>query len=353
MVCRSNCVHTILRTILKSVHKRVKDMDRLKAVYGTIIAIIITVLFSFSSYAGTWEEKEGELYFYDDSLGAPHWVLDYGYWYYVLEDGRVAVGDEVYGFYFNDEKDSDIPYGAMIEEDQVIARTQELDDFSYLEIERENKEYKKIIIMLPDLGGEKESLKKYGCKIAANNNLVLIPDLYAHDDSDAEAYLPEIIEATSDRVEKLISEYDPDEEKEIDLFGYSVGGMVGYYYICQGNRNITTMSLLASTPDFASLEDDVFYYSYVGGEPNELGIKEEIREELQEMSPFNNAANLKDTNIYMLNYNKDDLISYHSITNFINTVRPEMNLHTKIKHKSSHDPDEESYNQCINYLLGY
>ena len=89
----------------------------------TIIFLSISGSFwSFASYPNGWNYINSDWYFMEDSVPKTGWLKDGGYWYYLLNNGTMALGDcrindRIYSFNISD---SDyIPYGALLDENTV------------------------------------------------------------------------------------------------------------------------------------------------------------------------------------------------------------------------------------------
>lgn len=278
-----------------------------------LFLIILILLFPTNVFAG-WEYKN-ETWYYPEKEG---WIHEYGYDYYIKEDHSLNIDPLLQNnkiYYFNTENKS-IPYGALVNKNQVKSIEKQFNDISYLEIKKENTNPTKVCVLLHSLGSSKEDLEGYGCELAYNGYLVLIPDEYAHGRDLNKGTFPEIIVNSSKYIDALLSNYN---FNELNIMGCSMGGMVGSYYVCNGNYQVNNLCLLISTPVFSSLENDIFYYGYKSGNVNFSNDKNEIKNDFLSISPENDIR-LKTTRLFMINTTSDQYIPYIGLEKIKNTI---------------------------------
>ena len=325
----------------------------MKRYCSIMLAFLLILIFPFVARADTaWEEKDGKLYFYDSEKSDPRYIRQFGYWYYILSDGEVFTGKKQ-GREYNDGSNPNIPYGALIEANPILMIDKVVDETNYYEIKRKEASYDKIVILLHDLGNSKDDIKKYGSELADRGCLALVPDLYAHGESSASASVPEIIEKTSETIDKLIERYDPDGKKEIDIIGNSFGGMIGLYNISKSENHISYITMINSTPDFKSLTHESFFYIYQEGIGCEPANIEEVTKALSDMSPNNDISKLTGTKMYFLNFKDSSVVPYDNVYKFIKQYFNKLDISAASKEKSDNEIMDNEFMLCISEILNY
>lgn len=279
-----------------------------------IVSASISLLFSNISYGADWEKKGNDWYYHDEIYPkGDRWVKDFGYWYYIDQNNKMVTGKLDDKYYLNDKEDSDIPYGALIEEDQILLKDKETQDksVSYYEVKRKNlTDYNKVVIILHGLCGIKDEYRYYGSVAADDGYLAIVPELYGHE-KDQEGSIADIIKNTSYNIDKILDEYGVDKEIKIDIMGCSLGGLIGSYYCIHGKHKVNKASLLISTLDYESLTNDIFLYKYKNGKAtNRIGLSA-FREEIQDIK-IKDSDNFRGAEIKVYNTETDPYIPYNN-----------------------------------------
>ena len=149
----------------------------------------------------------------------------------------------------------------------------------------------------------------------------------------------------------LLDYYCIDTEKDsVSIIGDSFGGMIGGYYVSNGDYDIDKLAMLMSTLDFQSLENEMYLYSYHNGEQEELQDREEIQAKLSAMSPMNDLSAFADTKILMINDGKDQYIPYKSVKESTEKIKKNAALKTKTTNYKKHMVTEKEIMECINFV---
>lgn len=320
-------------------------------IFGAVIALLQSILFPEKCFAGTWEQRNNKWYYIDEKLGHEHWAKDYGYQYYILSDGEMATEGVREGIRFNTDINAGIPYGALLENNQVIVKEEKLDKINFLEIKRKKQDYNKVVIMLHGLGGRKEDYKYYGCELAAEGCLVILPEAHAHGDSYAKADYPDIIVESSKNIDKILEHYEVGDDMEVDIIGCSMGGMIGSYYVCNGSHKISKLAMLMSTPDLSSLEDRMFFCYYKNGKEVSKNSNEKIKEKLGKITPLNNILKFNGTKIHMINITGDPYIPYRNVKEFVAEAKRVTTVDISSLQKNEHSVGVEEFHKSINFVL--
>lgn len=248
-------------------------------------SILLVLTFSLLNigivYAGEWEERTDGWYYIDKEYSGPRWIKEYGYWYYIDSKDKL-VTNKFEGFSFNKDRE-DMPYGVWVEKNPIVWSEKEFNGTNYLEIGRENTEYKSIVIFLHGLGENKEAYRKYGTQMADDNSLVIIPDAYGHGKSLGSGTFAEIVKGTVKEIDDLLEYYEAS-GKEINILGYDMGGIIGAKYAETGKYKINSLGMSVYTLEFESLTDDKYLDIYSGGEVTGKISKERLESELKDLS---------------------------------------------------------------------
>lgn len=312
-----------------------------------MLSLVLCILLCFDVYAEySWEqrvENSGEKVWYYTKSGPlrPHWISEAGYKYYVGADGRLCT-EFFDGHVFNLKENSEIPYGALIEPNQVLAKEKKCDDFTYLEVKRENLvHYKKIIIMLHGLSGKKIDYRYHASEAADKNVLVLVPELYGHE-GEAVADIGEMVKVTSEHIDEMLKYYNTGSTVEIDILGCSLGGIIGSYYTTHGEHKITKLGMLISSLNYEVLTHEIFQYKYKNGAEYEKISLSKLEECLTNIS---DNHNFKDTKIEMYNTMTDPYMPYNRIKVWAkNLVQHTMGY-------SGHTVTEQEFHDVIEWLV--
>lgn len=261
------------------------------------------------------EDNKGvksDWYYIDpDNTKGNRWIKEFGYWYYIDSENKLVTNPIDKQHAFNDGSIKGVPYGALIEENQVKTKEKSINTCSYLEIKREGIEkFDKVVILLHGLSGVKEEYKYYGCEAASNSDktLVIIPELYGHE-NDKGGNIPNIIVNTSNNIEMILKKYDLKSNCKIDILGCSLGGMIGAYFVENSTYKVDKLSLLISTVNFKDLEHDIFFKKYKNGEDVGDADKEKVLKDLEEID----IKNTKDAEVRMFNTATDYYMDYIKI----------------------------------------
>lgn len=278
-----------------------------------VLCISFLLLCNSTVYAADWELKEDGYYYTGDRQGSDGWVKDYGYWYYVNNRGKMCVGKKG-NFFLNDGTYSDIPYGALVEEHQVRAVNCELENIKYIEVVQDDVEIKRVVVLLHDLMEDKSKYKKEGCQLASDDSLVLIPDIYAHNESSGSGDIVTIMQETTIEIDKLLNYYSIDDVPVI-LMGYGFGGLIACDYIVSGVYDVNKLVLLNSQLDLSKLTHKRYFQEYDNGYISGKADIELLNKRLAENTAFVDLGAFSGIDIFMVNNKKDEYIDYNEVVN--------------------------------------
>ena len=153
-----------------------------------------------------------------------------------------------------------------------------IDDISVIEYfdTTVNPDKKPIIICEHGLSGSKADYQAIAEVFAKSGYYVLTPDAYQHGDRTEgdELTVVEAAVVTAGEIDKLLDycRQLPDVDiNRIGMIGFSMGGMVCYYYIANGSYQIDAACIVCSTPDWEELiGNSVAYSKYVHGETRKV-----------------------------------------------------------------------------------
>lgn len=317
-------------------------------------SLLLSLCLSNIAYAqrGYWvEENRGiksDWYYIDpDNSQGNRWIKDFGYWYYIDGNNKLVTEAIDKEHIFNDGSNKEIPYGALIEKNQVLCKEKTLGNCSYLEVKRENLEdFDKVIVMLHGLGGTKEAYQYYASEAASRGALVIVPELYGHE-MDKVGDIPNIIVNTSGNIERILKKYKLKGDYELDVIGCSLGGMIGAYFTQNSTYKVDKLSMLISTVSFGELEHDIFFRKYKNNSDNGEADKEKVLKELKEID----ISSFGDTEVKMYSTTSDYYMDYDKIKGKIAKLVEEGNKITQIKiDYEGHSVTTEEYIDSINWF---
>lgn len=279
-----------------------------------VLCAAFMFLFPSTAKASDWELKEDGYYYTgnrqnSDSEG---WIKDYGYWYYVSSKGKMYVGKKG-NFFLNDGTYSDLPYGALIEENQVRSATAELDNIEFIEVSQDDKEPDRVVVLLYDLMESKDKYKNEGCQLASGGSLVLIPDVYAHSESSGSADVVTIMQETTKEIDRLLAHYVIDENTPVILMGYGFGGLIAGDYVVSGVYPVEKLVLLNSQLDLSTLAHKRYFQEYDNGYISGKTDIDSLKKRMEENTAFVDLNAFKDMKIFMVNNKKDEYIDYDEV----------------------------------------
>lgn len=319
-----------------------------------IIPILgLTLSITFNAYGNTneyhWVEKKNGIqseWYYMDGEG-DRWIQDFGYWYYIDKNHKMLTESKDKNYLFNDGSNKEMPYGALIEDNQVLYKEKQLSNCSYLEIKREGlKEVNRVVVMLHGLGGVKENYISYGTELASRGALVIVPELYGHE-KDKVGDIPNIIVNTSDNIERILKSYKLKGDYELDIIGCSLGGMIGAYFTENSGYKVAKLSMLISTVSFIDLENEIFFKKYSNTFDNGEADKERVLDELKRID----INNLNGTEVRMYNTVNDHYMDYTKIKNKVDKLIGEGNNITWVKmNYSGHSVTNAEYMEVIDWI---
>ena len=297
----------------------------------TIIFLSISGSFwSFASYPNGWNYINSDWYFMEDSVPKTGWLKDGGYWYYLLNNGTMALGDcrindRIYSFNISD---SDyIPYGALLDENTVSVKCFDINGHEYLILQNPACDKEKVLFMLHGLGGGKTDYLSYAAELADCGYFVILPDAYSHGSDKTVSDYPDIIKNTTVFMDAILDTYQINNSSEISILGVSMGGMIGSYYAAHGSRIVDRLALLISTPDFSELTDDIFYKIYSVGNSIGLADYNSVKQKLLQLSPCNVIED-SHTDVMIIQGKNDPIIpNYFSDVNHIHIIHGEYGGH--------------------------
>lgn len=299
----------------------------------------------FAEYA--WEKRvdkdSGKYVWYYKSKGPlkSHWVKEAGYLYYVESDGKLRT-EPFDSYVFNTDENAEIPYGALIEKNQVLTKEKKGSDFTYLEVKREEfVNYDKIIVMLHGLSGNKIDYRYHASEAAAHNVLVLVPEIYGHENNSI-ADIEQMVKVTSNHINELLKLYKTREDIEVDILGCSLGGVIGSYYTTHGDYKVSKLGMLISTLNLQSLTHEIFQFRYKNGREYEGITLSDLQCCLNNIS---DNYNFKDTRVQMYNTLNDPYMPYDKTR-----VRVK-NLEQHVMKYSGHTITENEFHEVIDWLV--
>ena len=239
-----------------------------------------------------------------------------------------------------------------------------IDDISVIEYfdTTVNPDKKPIVICEHGLSGSKADYQELAKVLAQNGYYVLTPDAYQHGDRTEgdELTVVEAAVVTAGEVDKLLNycEQLPNVDiNRIGMIGFSMGGMVCYYYIANGTYQIDAASIVCSTPDWEELIGNTVAYSkYVHGETKMILTpwgKGAVNKFIKEHSPMDSLLSRSTGTDYLIISGKtDELMPFTGSVDFYTKMK---NLGEDVtiilKENHSHEATQEDVLDIGQFML--
>lgn len=178
-------------------------------------------------------------------------------------------------------------------------------------------ERRPIVFLLHGLSASKESYEFMGKALAEEGYFVVTPDARLHGDRKEgdDMWIAKIVTETSKDLDSVLKYYSKHELVNIDkvcLAGFSLGGLITYDYIVNGQFPITAGAIAYATPTWHELEEDsVFYMKYgtEGLKKTSSKEKKEVKQYLVDNSPYEEILKIKNVSLGLVNGGKDEVFT--------------------------------------------
>ena len=179
-------------------------------------------------------------------------------------------------------------------------------------------EDKPVVILLHGLFGQKEMYEFMSTVLAQEGYLVITPDARLHGERKEETsmWISQIAIESSKDLDLVMDYYADLELADMDrvcMVGFSLGGLMTYQYLINGEHPVKAAVVAYSTPDWKNLEEESALYCTYNGEYVAPVYGEErarLQEYVTDHSPYDEVVKLKDISLGLVNGGKDDVFSY-------------------------------------------
>lgn len=252
-----------------------------------------------------------------------------------------------------------------IESDQYYTMLKhEVDGIHFYDVERKDIDVKKpVVILLHGMGENKEKMKAFAKEAADNGYLAVVPDAAGLGENEAEETYDfcEVIRKTAESCTQIRSYYDGQENVDAENFsmaGFSMGAMTALYYAAYSDVKPACVVSLYGTPNWESLSDTKMMYKETAAGKfktiKEEEKKETLRNSMKENSPENNMEMLLQVPILMINGDRDSIVPYEGIREFLEKASLYPNNLENIKRSGSgHKLGEDDKQDAIRFIRQY
>lgn len=183
--------------------------------------------------------------------------------------------------------------------------------------DQKNRENEPVIVLCHGLGGSHQDMVAAAELFYKQGYAAVALDLYGHEDItySSDIYIDEIIQKSADKINDILQFLKDErlcESEKYGVYGYSVGGMVGFYLAAYGDASPKILISMASLPDFEAILENtctsVPLKFSIETSQFELTNPEEnprLTEWMSSNNPIDQLEQMKNTAIYMVNGGKD------------------------------------------------
>lgn len=223
---------------------------------------------------------------------------------------------------------------------------------SYLDNGQLNKP---LVIMVHGANGNKEAMGYLQGLFSQNGFYVISLDLRSHGEREIEKVtFHDVLISTGEDIDKVIEYALTSEQIDAENFGmlgFSMGGMICYWYTANGKYTPKIIAPIASTPDWSQIQDSYLVNLLFENGNSEI-VTDNHQQEVEKMlasSPINNLDKFMNTTIIIGHGGLDDLIYPIGAQTFYQTMLS-MN-HPKIEYHEYPDVQHHTPNDFIPIMV--
>lgn len=208
----------------------------------------------------------------------------------------------------------------------IIIRHNKIENIPLLEMfSNDGIKAKPLVIMFHGYGCQKEFVLIQAYNLALNGFYIVMPDAFAHGERATEGNMHDIfgcIQHTAGEINMLIEHYKSSEmvdASRVGLTGFSMGGMITYYYLATQKHSIKAAAPVIASPDWVSIvktDDYTTHLQNMGASDIDMERNKRIKI-AEEIQPLNNIGNMKDVPLLIQNGGADTLMPVAEIKDFI------------------------------------
>lgn len=177
-----------------------------------------------------------------------------------------------------------------------------------------------VIVLCHGLGGNHQDMDAAAELVYKQGYAVVTLDLYGHENVtyDSDIYLDEMLTTSADKINNILHILKGEQlcgAEQYGIYGYSFGGMVGFYLAAYGEVPPQILISMSSLPDFKSILENSYdslpmKLNAETGQFEKTSPKEYlmIAEWMSSNNPVDQIEQMKSTAIYMVNGGKDSIM---------------------------------------------
>lgn len=177
-----------------------------------------------------------------------------------------------------------------------------------------------VIVLCHGLGEDHQDMETAAELIYKRGYAVVTLDLYGHENIaySSDILIDEIIEKSADKISNILQILESKRLCEADqfgIYGYSIGGMIGFYLASYGNASPKILIAMASLPNFEVVLENTethmalkFNAATKRFEQTSPEENQRLQEWMSTYNPVNQLERLKNTAIFMVNGAEDSFM---------------------------------------------
>lgn len=177
-----------------------------------------------------------------------------------------------------------------------------------------------VVVLCHGLGGNHRDMDAAAELLYKKGYAVVTLDLYGHENVTyrSDIYINEMLEMSADKISdilRILKEEQLCRSDQYGIYGYSLGGMVGFYLAAYGKVSPQILISMSSLPDFKAVLENSYTsipmkLSAETGQFEQTSPEENLRlaEWMSSNNPIDQIEQMKNTAIYMVNGSKDSIM---------------------------------------------
>ncbi len=215
-----------------------------------------------------------------------------------------------------------------------------------------------LVLVSHGLTGNRDTFTYAATVLAQMGFFVVTPDNWGHGERGGDgATIGEAIVKTAEDLDTLIDHYAQDERVDADrlgLIGFSMGGLVDYYYVANGNHRADLVGIICATPDWKTMTDNPSMLQTVAaGKATALASeaeKEAADQYLLANNPYDKVMASTGTVYYLLSGGQDPVIPLAGTQALYDALKDQGRAALVVDPDKGHDVSGENLSKLLEYF---
>lgn len=177
-----------------------------------------------------------------------------------------------------------------------------------------------VIVLCHGLGGNHQDMDAVAELLYKQGYAIVTLDLHGHENVTyrSDIYIDEMLTMSADKISNILCILKDERlcgADQYGIYGYSLGGMVGFYLAAYGEVSPKILISMSSLPDFEAILENSYTsipmkLSAETGQFEQTSPEENLRlaEWISSNNPVDHLEQMKNTAIYMVNGSKDSIM---------------------------------------------